>query len=532
MFKIDEVPLDDKPTWDLIQSGNTLGVFQYDSYLGQHWCKTIKPENIEELAAIGALIRPGCLHKSGSPPKSMTQRYADRKHGLEPVESYHPALDSILKPTYNCLVFQEQAMAIAQKIAGFDLNDADQLRKAIGKKSTELMAKTEKIFIEGCEKTGIVNEKQAKEIFSWIKASQRYSFNKSHAVAYAINGYKCSYAKANYILEFYTAYLQGCKWKQKKMESVKELVIDGRSNNIDFVPPSIIDLKIEPYIKNEKYVAFGISSIRDIGDSARQKLFDYVRAAEDESGKKLSDWKWIDLLLLLGHRIQKRNKIGSKTLEALIFSGALDCLGETRHKMQFEYEIYKDISMGVQKFLLTRHISFPFNSLEDALKVAYPTKKEGGGCHSQKISDKVHGIYLGIQSPAISLMDDVRFIALSEEKYLGIAISCSQADDTIQSDISNYTCKALANGIGMKNITVVAEISRFNIVKTKNGENPGKEMAFIDLYDKTGGIHGCVAFPGAWEKMSDIINLTDSFYILCSRTKNNSLSLEKIEKIT
>jgi DNA polymerase III alpha subunit len=532
VFKIDNVPLDDKKTWDLICEGNTLGVFQYDSRLGRHWCKTIKPRDIDELGAIGALLRPGSLKAySGDPPKNMTQRYADRKHGLEPNESYHPALDSILNKTYNVIVYQEQSMAIAQKIAGFDLNNADQLRKAIGKKDPQLMSDLESEFVEGCKKVNLVTEEQAKEIFGWIKASQRYSFNASHSISYAINGYKCAFAKAHYPLQFYTAYLQGCKWKQKPRQEIKNLVIDGRSNNIEFVPPNIIDLQAEPYIKNKKYVAFGLSSIRDIGDSARQKLVGHIESAEVEIGRKIDQWSWMDFLLLLGHKIQKRNKIGSKVMDALMFGGALDCFGITRHKMQMDYELFQEFSAGQQKFAISRHISLPFNSLDQAASATAPLKKEGGGSHSQKYSDKLYSLHQVLLNPQIAITDDPRFLALSEEKYLGIAISCSQSDGSIQADISNYTCDILSKGIGIKNITFVAEISVIKRTTTKKGKNPGQEMAFIDTYDKTGAVD-CVIFPNVWPDVEDIINQTDAFYIMCSRSKQGSLCVEKLEKIT
>lgn len=533
MFDINKIPFDDKKTWDLIKSGNTYGVFQLESHLGKHWCKEIQPNNIDELGVIGAILRPGCLNsKSGDPPKSTTQRYADRKHGKEPVESYHPALDDILGKTYNLIVYQEQAMAIAQKIAGFDLNDADQLRKAIGKKDPQLMSKLETEFVDGCKKQNIVTEEQAKEIFGWIKASQRYSFNASHAVSYAINGYKTAYCKAHYPLEFYCAYLRGCKWKQKPQEAIKTLVIDGRSNDIEFIPPTLADLQVYPYIKKKKYIAFGLGSIRDIGDSARQKLIDYIHQTENILNKSVEKFNWTDLLITLGHKINKYPKLGSKVIEALMFSGALDYMRQTRHKMQFEYELYQQISMGVQKFILTRHLVSPFNSLEYALGQSYPIKKNGGGAHSQKISDKVYGFYLGLKNPAISLNDDAKFLALSEEKYLGISLTCSQSDDTIQSHVSNYTCQAISNGIGSKNITFVAEITRINNVKTKNGDNPGQNMAFLDLYDKTGGLDGCVMFPDIYKKFNSILNTNDAYYIMASRGKKNSIIIENMEKIT
>ena len=140
--------------------------------MGRSWAKKGRPKNIEDLAALIALIRPGCLKAmSGDPPKSMTQRYCDRKFGEEDLEYFHPSLEAILGNTYGVLVYQEQAMQIAQTLAGFDLQEADVLRKAIGKKKADVMTTVEKQFLKGCEKTGIVDKSEAKEIFSWIRKS-------------------------------------------------------------------------------------------------------------------------------------------------------------------------------------------------------------------------------------------------------------------------------------------------------------------------------------------------------------------------
>lgn len=163
--------------WGLYHRGLTKGIFQLESNLGRTWCKKLAPENIEELAALIALIRPGCL-KAVIDGKSMTQRFVDRKHGREPVTYIHDSLESILKTTYGVLVYQEQAMKIAVKLAGFDEQEADNLRKAIGKKKADLMAEVRQKFIQGCKDVGIVNEKIADEIFGWIEKSSRYSFNK------------------------------------------------------------------------------------------------------------------------------------------------------------------------------------------------------------------------------------------------------------------------------------------------------------------------------------------------------------------
>jgi len=171
---------DDSEVWDLICDGNTKGVFQLESNLGKHWAKQIQPRNIKELAALLSLIRPGTLLARDANGKSMTQVYADRKarKSDSPVEYLHESLEEILKETYGVLVYQEQSMMIAQKLAGFDLKDADALRKAIGKKKADLMEKVKKSFLEGAVSQEIVTKEVAEEIFGWIEKSNRYAFNK------------------------------------------------------------------------------------------------------------------------------------------------------------------------------------------------------------------------------------------------------------------------------------------------------------------------------------------------------------------
>ena len=240
-----QIPFDCTPTWDLLSSGQTKGVFQLEGHLGKIWAKKVKPTSLEDLGALVALIRPGVLRaiskpsirfcrngvlkltqdgdirnvnikageqfelskynksKNGkieihfptgselngkaivgedccniTPAKSMTEQYADRKNLLEEVEYLHPALEPILHKTHGVLVYQESAMQISVSLAGFNEQEADVLRKAMGKKRSDIMAKVQDNFLTGCKATGIVNVEQAEEIFGWVRESQRYSFNK------------------------------------------------------------------------------------------------------------------------------------------------------------------------------------------------------------------------------------------------------------------------------------------------------------------------------------------------------------------
>ena len=197
---IEDICLDCSRTWDLISDGNTKGIFQLESRLGKSIAKKLKPENIEQLSALIAILRPGTLEaiRDG---KSVANHYIDKKNGNESLDYFHPALEPILKTTYGEIIYQEQAMEIARNIAGFNLQEADMLRKAMGKKLANEMAKCKKMFIDGAKKTEVVSEKQAEEIFSWIEQSQRYSFNKSHSCCYGLTGYDTAYLKSHFPVE-------------------------------------------------------------------------------------------------------------------------------------------------------------------------------------------------------------------------------------------------------------------------------------------------------------------------------------------
>ena len=201
-----ELGFEDEKAWNLICSGKTKGVFQLESNLGKSWAKRVQPKNIEELSALISIIRPGTL-KAIVDGKSMTQHYVDRKNGVQEITYLHPSLEPILKGTQGVLVYQEQSMQIAQQLAGFNLQEADNLRKAIGKKKADLMAQVKKAFLEGAANKEIVTNEEAQEIFGWIEKSSRYAFNKSHAVSYAVCAYWSAFCKAHHQLEFYCNYL-------------------------------------------------------------------------------------------------------------------------------------------------------------------------------------------------------------------------------------------------------------------------------------------------------------------------------------
>ncbi len=164
---------------DLFASGKTKGVFQLEEYLGQKWSKDLKPESLEHLAALISILRPGTLKSKDSSGVSMTEHYCRRKNGKEAIEPFHDVYDEVLRDTFNILIYQEQAMALAERLVGFSKKEADDLRKAAGKKLADEMAKVKHNFIEKAKSFGVIDEKRAAQVMDWISESAMYSFNKS-----------------------------------------------------------------------------------------------------------------------------------------------------------------------------------------------------------------------------------------------------------------------------------------------------------------------------------------------------------------
>ena len=398
------------------------------------------------------------------------------------------------------------------------------VHNSIGKKNAQLMSELKSKFIDGCKKVGIVNDKEAEEIFSWIEASNRYAFNRSHGIEYAINSYRTAYCKANYPLEFYCSYLLGCKWKQDSSESIKELVIDAREFGVEFGLPTILDKQKVPYVKNNR-IYFGISLIRDIGDVAQEKLLNCINNAEKQYGP-ITTWSFLDTLIYLC------DNVTNKVFEALIYSGSLDHFGLTRNRMFFEYEKLRELTKKELENLSIKYKEERYSTLGDALISLYKTKKEGGICHSKKRSEFVFQLAESILNPNLNLNDSIRFLSALEKKYLGISISCMEYDGSVQADISNLTCKDIANGHGNINIYLCAEVISIKEIKIKKeGNNFGKRMGILSIFDMTGSLDSIFVFPELYEEIKDNINEGDSIFLMIDRSKRGGYICTSVEKI-
>ncbi len=517
---VEHLPLDCKITWDLICSGDTLGVFQLESRLGKMMSKKVLPRTIEELGDLISIMRPGVL-EAKEEGKSLADHYIDRKHGKDEVKYYHQALEPIVKKTYGILVYQEQAMEIARALAGFTMQEADSLRKAIGKKLPEEMAKCKTMFMEKAKAHGVLNDEQAAEIFSWIEKSQRYSFNKSHAVSYAIDGYLSAFCKAHFPREFFTSYLANSKGEANFTDVVKELVDNAKRNGIDVFPPDIRK-------RNHNFKLFddgiycGISNIKGVGTSILASLDELIRVKEQQLGKPLAKWTWTEYLTQCGISIK------SNAMQALIGAGAIGFMKVDRRRALYEYEKFCELSERDVSFLLT----MPGDTLLERLKgLANAPIGRGKPLPSKKSKEKIDEIIKQIENPPYSLQDTAVWISENEAQTIGISLTCSKVDDCDQSS-ANCTCKDFLGGKGGF-ILMAVQLDEVREHIIKNGKKKGERMAFLKISDSTCGLENVICFTEAWNSCKDVLIEGNTVMIGGSRDKKSrdTLIVNKVWQI-
>jgi DNA polymerase-3 subunit alpha len=471
---IESLNLECHRTWDLISEGNTKGCFQLESRLGQMMAKKLKPENIEQLSGLIAILRPGCL-ESMRDGKSITNHYIDKKNGLESIDYFHMALEPALKTTYGEMIYQEESMQIAHDIAGFDLQEADMLRKAIGKKKPEEMAKLKKKFLTGSKEKNIVTEDQAEEIFGWIEKSQRYSFNKSHSISYAMNAYLSAYAKAHFSRIFFASYLKFAKDKIDPQQEIKELVRNANEMEIDVKLPDLRNLNKHFFIKN-KNIYFGLTDIKGVGDSVFKKILELTEKKDITSLGYLENICYILL------------SINSTAAKALISSGALDYFKKNRTEILFHYEILSSLTKKELELFQKLIFNNPTSNIKQTLSSLLNEKI------TKKRIESISNLIRSLDHPPYSLTDKIEWLSDSENSLLGAAISCSKLD-SYDISMTNTNCKEFKTTLLSEKIILAGEVSNVNIIKTKKGKNPGQEMAFVSVEDAYGLLDSVIFFP-------------------------------------
>jgi DNA polymerase-3 subunit alpha len=328
---IDDLPLDDAKAYDLLNKANTLGVFQLESGGMRDLCRKFQINSIEHITALIALYRPG--------PMELIPEFIKRRHGEIQIEYEHPLLEPICRETYGIMIYQEQVMQATQVLAGYTLGRADLLRRAMGKKKVEEMAKQRAGFIKGCAEVNKIPAAKANQIFDLLEKFAGYGFNKSHAAAYAVVAYQTAYLKANYPVEFFCAMMTN---DMADTEKLSQYIAEARSMGIEVLPPDVNESQVHfapaqsgagvsPAQPSDSAPAegrrdarptlairFGLAAIKGVGEVAVEA----VLKARREGGKFLT-------LANLCERVDGRS-VNRKVLEGLIKSGACDCLGQTR----------------------------------------------------------------------------------------------------------------------------------------------------------------------------------------------------------
>ena len=505
----------DEQTWKLFSEGKTKGIFQLESNLGRSWSKKVAPKNIEELSALIAIIRPGSL-KSYYEGKSMTQHYVDRKHGREDVSYLHESLKDTLSPTYGVLCYQEQSMRIAQKIAGFDLQEADVLRKAIGKKNANLMMQVKTSFIEGAERVGLVNKEEAAEIFGWIEKSSRYAFNKSHSVSYAVCSYWSAYEKAHNPLQFFLSYLYFANEKQDPHREIYELISEAKLFDIQIKTPSLKYFGKKFSIKN-KDIYFGIKDIKSLTGKSGDNVISSIRESEDLLNKKIYEFSWLEILLFFS------DKVSSTAFKALSSVGFFrDCIGNiNRNKALYEYDIFKNLTKAELSWAKENYKAKKWNNLIECLKDVAPTKKHGGGTSREDRKQIIENEIQLLINPPYELIDDPNWIVEQEIKFFGCPVSLSKVE-TSDTSAANTTCKEIVNGKKGKNLCVVANVQRISDYKITKGESIGQTMSFLTIEDDSCMLDSVIVFPKVKEKYKYILYEGNNLIFCGSVSENDS----------
>jgi DNA polymerase-3 subunit alpha len=308
---IDAIPLDDPKTFELLCRGDAVAVFQLESKGMRELLRRLRPDRFEDVIALLALYRPGPLEGG------MVERYVQRKHGVEPITYEHPDLEPILKETNGVILYQEQVMRIANVLAGFTLNEADNLRKAMGKKKKEIMERFKEKFVGGAVAKGS-DRKLATRIFDLIEFFAGYGFNKSHSTAYALISYQTAYLKANYPTEFMAAVLT-CELSNT--DKLVEYLEESRRMGIEILPPHINSSEKGFSVEDGK-IWYGLEAIKGIGGKVVDLILE-ARSRAPEAFRSIFEFcERVD-----GQAVHKT------VLEGLVACGAFDCFGQRRSQL-------------------------------------------------------------------------------------------------------------------------------------------------------------------------------------------------------
>jgi len=452
---IHHVPLNDKKTYELMSSGNTIGVFQLESAGMRHLAKELKPNKISDISAMVALYRPG--------PMDLIPSFLEGKQNLRKIRYLHQDLKPILEETYGVLVYQEQVMEIAHSLAGYSMSEADSLRMAMGKKKKELMKKEEEKFIAGAVKKGY-KRNLAENIFSFMEKFAAYGFNKPHSASYALIAYWTAYIKANYPVEFMTALLsaelQGVAGPQREIK-MSQAIEECRRMEIAVLPPDINKSQHSFAIENVS-IRFGLSAIKNVGEAAIESILE---------GRKKGDFKSFKDFL---HRVDLR-RVNKKTVESLIKAGAFSHDGNKATLLSYYPEVVKEVQEKKTKVEGGQFDLFEKDQTSHDNPDTYKEVKEFSEDELYSMEREVIGFLIGKNPLA-------KFTSIIKKK------ATKKIGEVTELDVR-------------KDLILAGIVSGKKLLKTKKDNS---EMAIIHVFDETGSIE-VVVFPKAYANLKKII---------------------------
>jgi len=474
---IEDLPAGDPATYAMLMRGDTLGVFQLESEGMRKLLARLRPDRFEDLIAVLALYRPGPL-ESG-----MDDMFIRRKHGEEEVVYPHESMAEILGDTYGCIVYQEQVMLISNELANFSLNEADNLRKAMGKKKPEIMQKFSAQFVEGAVSNGC-KEEIARDVWDNIVKFGGYGFNKSHSTAYAVITYQTAYLKANHR----TAFLAGnMSCEMQDSDKIKAFIDDCKRSGIEVLPPdlrkSTWEFEPEKTPAGEDAIRFGLGAVKGTG----KKAVDHIVAAREElEGEP-------DLFELCG--AVDPQEVNKGTWEALIKAGAFDYTGHDRGSVMAALE--NAMSEGAQAAKDRRAGQM---SMFDAFG--------GGGGAATEVAEEVDASYDA--SAAWTPQDALKL----EREVLGLYLSGHPLEEHagMISLLANTDAKRVGDLPSDTEVTMGGLVVGFSENIIKNGRLAGQRMARFTLEDLTGSVPVTV-FPRTYEEVKG--RIAEDAVIVC-----------------
>ncbi len=319
---IDDVPLDDPKTFELLRAGDTIGVFQLEGSAMRSLIRSLEPETFEDIIAVNALFRPGPMGMN------MHYEYADRKNGRKPIEYPHPETERFLETTYGIIVYQEQVMQVAQEMAGYDMTQADNLRKAMGKKIKSVMDAEKAKFVAGCVEQGHP-EKLGNDLWDAVEPFAGYGFNKSHSACYAYVAFQTAFLKAHYPAEYMAALLTSTK-RDKDRTAI--YLNECRTMGLEVLVPDVNESDMD-FVTRDGKILFGMSAVRNVGEGVVEKIVD----ARREAGPFDDFQDFVDRVDV--------SALNKRTLESLIKAGGFDSLGYSRKGLVLEFEDILDATL-------------------------------------------------------------------------------------------------------------------------------------------------------------------------------------------